>query len=132
MTAPGLLVRYVLAVIIGIVLLVLVFTWVLVDSYRSVDLPSTPLALRVVAMLALYAVAAGSLAFAGRDATWEWGLRISLPMLVVLGIASLLNGPTSPEGLQGEALMAGLLAAACVGSWLGSKAARRRAPAPPT
>ena len=125
MTAPGLLVRYVLAVIIGVVLLVLVFTWVLVDSYQSVDLPSTPMAVRVVAMLASYAVAAGLLAFAGRDATWEWGLRISLPMLVVLGIDALLNGLTSPEALQIEGLMAGLLAAACVGSWCGSKVARR-------
>jgi len=124
-TAPGLLVRYVLAVIIGVVLLVLVFTWVLVDSYQSVDLPSTPMAVRVVAMLASYAVAAGLLAFAGRDATWEWGLRISLPMLVVLGIDALLNGLTSPEALQIEGLMAGLLAAACVGSWCGSKVARR-------
>jgi hypothetical protein len=114
-----------LAVIIGVVLLVLVFTWVLVDSYQSVDLPSTPMAVRVVAMLASYAVAAGLLAFVGRDATWEWGLRISLPMLVVLGIDALLNGLTSPEALQIEGLMAGLLAAACVGSWCGSKVARR-------
>jgi hypothetical protein len=51
-------------------------------------------------------------------------------MLVVLGIAALLTGPTSPEGLQGEALMVGLLAAACMGSWLGSTMARRRT-APP-
>jgi hypothetical protein len=129
-SAPRLALYYLLAVIVGIVLLVIVFAWVLVDSYQSVDLPSTPMALRVVAVLVLYAAAAALLAFAARDATWEWGLRISLPMLVVLGIAALLNGPTSSEGLQGEALMVGLLAAACLGSWFGARMQRRRAAAP--
>jgi hypothetical protein len=130
-STPRLAIRYVLAIIIGIVLLVVVFAWVLVDSYQSVDLPSTPMALRVVAVLALYALAAGLLSFTGRDATWEWGLRISLPTLVVLGIDALLNGFTSREALQVEELMAGLLAAACLGSWLGSRLARRRMAAPP-
>jgi hypothetical protein len=125
-SAPRLAVYYLLAVVIGIVLLVVLFAWVLVDSYQSVDLPSTPMAVRVVATLALYALAAGLLAFASRDATWEWGLRISLPMLVVLGIASLLNGPTSRDGLTGEALMLGLLTAGCVGSWFGSRLALKR------
>jgi hypothetical protein len=129
MSAPRLAIYYLLAVVIGIVLLVIVFVWVLVDSYQSVDLPSTPMALRVVAVLMLYAAAAALLAFAGRDATWEWGLRISLPTLVVLGIDALLNGLTSPEALQVEGLMLGLLAAACAGSWFGSRAAQRR-PAP--
>jgi peptidoglycan/LPS O-acetylase OafA/YrhL len=124
--APRVALYYLLAVVIGIVLLVVLFTWVLVDSYQSVDLPSTPMPLRIVAVLALYALAAGLLAFASREATWEWGLRIALPMLVVLGIASLLNGPTSPDGLKGEALMAGLLAAGCAGSWLGSRLALQR------
>jgi hypothetical protein len=130
-SAPRLAVYYLLAVVIGIVLLVVVFAWVLVDSYKSVDLPSTPMALRVVAALMLYGVAAGLLAFAARDATWEWGLRISLPTLVVMGIDALLNGLTSPEALQVEGLMAGLLAAGCVGSWFGSRIARRRAAASP-
>ena len=117
--------------LVGIVLLVIVFAWVLVDSYQSVDLPSTPMAVRIAVVLALYAAAAGLLAFVGRDATWEWGLRISLPTLVVLGIDALLNGLTSREAVQVEELMAGLLAAACVGSWFGSRIARRRAVAPP-
>jgi len=47
------------------------------------------------------------------------------------GIDALLNGFTSREALQVEELMAGLLAAACLGSWLGSRLARRRMAAPP-
>lgn len=131
MSAPRLAIRYVFAVVIGIALLVVVFRWVLIDSYQSVDLPATPIQLRVAIVLTLYAVVAGILSYVSRDATWEWGLRISLPTLVVMGIAALLEGVTSRDAIRDEALMLGLLAAACVGSWLGSRMSPSRAPVPP-
>jgi hypothetical protein len=115
--------RYLLGIIIGTVLLVILFAWVLVDTYQSVDLPATPFPIRVAAIVMLYAASAAALAYVSRDATWEWGLRVSLPTLVVLGIDLLLEGfPISTT-----ALLAGILAAACAGSWLGSRLARRRA-----
>lgn len=132
MSAPRLAIRYVLAVVIGIVLLVVVFRWVLIDSYQSVDLPTTPLELRTAIVLALYALVAGLLAYVSRDATWEWGLRVSLPTLVVMGIAALLEGLTSRDAIRDETLMLGLLVAACLGSWLGARMARSRSPVPPT
>ena len=131
MSAPRLAVWYAVGVVVGVVLLVVVFTWTIVDTYQSVDVPSTPLVLRLVATGALYALMAGGLAFVSRDGTWEWGLRIALPTIVVLGIAALLDGVTTPDALRGEALIFGLVAAGCGGSWLGASLSRGRPPGRP-
>lgn len=119
--------RYLLGLIVGAVLLVILFTWVLVDTYQSVNLPTTPLPIRVAAVVLLYAACAAGLAFVSRDATWEWGLRLCLPTLVVLGIDLLLEGFPLPL----VALLGGLLAAGVSGSLVGSRYARRRAESDP-
>jgi hypothetical protein len=115
--------RYLLGLMVGTVLVVILFAWVLVDTYQSVDLPTTPLPIRVSAIVLLYAACAAGLAYVSRDATWEWGLRVCLPTLVVLGIDLLLEG--FPVTIT--ALLGGLLAAAIGGSWIGARYARRRA-----
>lgn len=108
-------------VMIGCLMLAVLFAWVLVDSYQSMHLPITPLPLRIVIAMALWAAVAAALAWLRPDSSWRWGVRLALPAVMVLGFMSLNN--SGGLGWQCAAFLAGAMASGCAGGWAGTRIA---------
>ena len=76
-------------VMIGCLLLAVLFAWVLVDSYQSMHLPITPLPLRIMIAMTLWAAVAAALAWLRPESSWRWGVRLALPAVMVrFGVVS--------------------------------------------
>ncbi len=106
----GMLLDNVAGVLLGIALTVLLFVWVLPETYQSVNLPSTPVPVRVAVVAAGWFVLAALLGYARPAEAWRWGMRLVIPSEVVFGIAGLLD-----NGVVGLLIALGVFAA--VGVW---------------
>lgn len=119
----------VLGVILGVVGLVILFVWVLVDSYQSVNLPTLPLSLRYAIVFGGWFATALVLGyFFPRDA-WRWGLRLAIPSIAVLGVLILLDFGGS-EGNAAAAMLVAEFAVGALGGVAGARIRARRKPAP--
>lgn len=118
----------VLGVILGVVGLVILFVWVLVDSYQSVNLPSLPLNVRYAIVFGGWFLAALVLGYFFPVGAWRWGLRLAIPSIAVLGIVILLDFG-GDEGNASAAMLAAEFAVGALGGVAGARIRARGKPA---
>ena len=108
--------------LLGSLMLAGLFAWVLVDSFQPDRLPVTPLPLRVLLAMIVWTAVAAALASLRPDGGWRWGIRLSLPAIVVLGFLALNNsGGLWPQLL---AFLLMTIACGCAGGVLGERVQR--------
>ena len=110
-------VEAVLGALLGIGFVGLVLFWDLPETYQSVNLPSTPLPLRIAVTAGILFLVAVALGWWRPATGGKWGLWIALPSLVVFGIAMLIS--REPGGLL---LGLGVMSATLLVGWGGGHA----------
>lgn len=113
---------YVSALLLGFVAAFVVFAEVFADVSGSEAMALMP---RLLAALAVYIGLGLVFGYIKPERSWEWGLQLGLPAMIILGFAGLMavrNQAWAGLGVV-VVLLAAVLVAGCLGGFIGARLA---------